>query len=94
MSEKLLEKLGAAVTISPISKEPSIIDIQKTSMISKGTFLVPPVRFNLVAVLGWEVIPEELVSSTLLLCRTVRIGSYRFVPPEPVSISKLFTSII
>lgn len=36
--------------------------------------------------LGIEKVPLEQVNSTLVLCRTVRIGSYRFVPPEPVSL--------
>ncbi|XP_044266946.1 uncharacterized protein LOC123012840 isoform X2 [Tribolium madens] len=70
VSEQLLEKLGAAVTISPISKEPSIVDIQKSSMTIRGS----------------EKVPFEQVNSTLLLCRTVRIGSYRFVPPEPIRV--------
>ncbi|EFA03603.1 hypothetical protein TcasGA2_TC013691 [Tribolium castaneum] len=70
VSEQLLEKLGASVTISPISKEPSTVDIQKSSMTVKGT----------------EKVPFEQVNSTLLLCRTIRIGSYRFVPPEPIRV--------
>jgi hypothetical protein len=72
VSEQLLEKLGASVTISPISKEPSIVDIQKTSIAH--------------SLKGIEKVPLEQVNSTLVLCRTVRIGSYRFVPPEPIRI--------
>ena len=46
MSEQLLEKLGASVTISPISKEPSIVDIQKTSIAAtlKGETLISVVQ--------------------------------------------------
>ncbi|XP_063914137.1 uncharacterized protein LOC135130642 isoform X2 [Zophobas morio] len=74
VSEQLLEKLGASVTISPISKEPSIVDIQKTSIAAT------------LKVLGGEKVPVEQINSVLVLCRTIRIGSYRFVPPEPIKI--------
>ncbi|KAJ8910989.1 hypothetical protein NQ315_010818 [Exocentrus adspersus] len=68
VNENILQKLGASITISPVTKEPSANEIQKHSIIkSKGQ------------------IEEEIkFVSTKIQCRTIRIGSYRFVPPEQV----------
>ncbi|CAH0556439.1 unnamed protein product [Brassicogethes aeneus] len=70
VNEQLLSKLGASISISPVTKEPSLTDIQKHVMnkfhgINQD--ILNPVSMN-------------------LLCRTVRIGSYRFVPTEKILI--------
>ncbi|KAF7287034.1 hypothetical protein GWI33_002419 [Rhynchophorus ferrugineus] len=66
VNEQLLKSLGASVTISPVTKEPSLSDVKKH------------VR---------KVIGESIKNIKISLkCRTVRIGSYRFYPPEDVVI--------
>lgn len=66
VSEQLLKNLGASISISPITKEPSLTEIKKH-------------------------VRKQPADSTEyikigLTCRTVRIGSYRFVPASDVFI--------
>ncbi|XP_060518114.1 uncharacterized protein LOC132696950 [Cylas formicarius] len=73
VSEQLLKSLGASVTISPVTKEPSLTEMKKH--ICKD-------------------LPETVKSLTMVLkCRTVRVGSYRFAPPEEIIIDSRSVSI-
>ncbi|XP_056631057.1 uncharacterized protein LOC130441410 isoform X1 [Diorhabda sublineata] len=73
-SENLLQKLGSSVTISPISKEPSTIDIQRHCSSSSNTSTKSL---------------DEKDLSTKLKCRTVRIGTYRCTPSDEIVIDSL-----
>ncbi|KAL3281480.1 hypothetical protein HHI36_004689 [Cryptolaemus montrouzieri] len=71
INENILQKLGSAITLSPIKKEPSVSDIQKTTTNIDNE----KTKLNL-----------ENLKSIFLQCRTVRIGSYRTIPKENVII--------
>ncbi|KAJ8985564.1 hypothetical protein NQ317_011524 [Molorchus minor] len=68
VSENILQKLGASITISPVTKEPSANDIQRHSSVKTK-------------IEGGE---EEQAASIVIECRTIRIGSYRCIPTEKV----------
>ncbi|XP_049821770.1 uncharacterized protein LOC109596804 isoform X3 [Aethina tumida] len=70
VGEHVLSKLGSSISISPISKEPSVKDIQKHVL---NKFNASPSD-------------SSCFYSMNLECRTVRIGSYRFVPNDKVLI--------
>ncbi|XP_066255314.1 uncharacterized protein [Euwallacea similis] len=66
VNEQLLNKLGASISISPITKEPSLTEIKKH------------VR---------RLTPDTSNCITISLkCRTLRIGSYRFIPADEVTL--------
>ncbi|KAK9879547.1 hypothetical protein WA026_006617 [Henosepilachna vigintioctopunctata] len=73
VNDNMLMKLGTAITLSPIiKKEPSMSDIQRTSAnIDGDTSNLYPENAKVVS----------------LQCRTARIGSYRTIPKENISIS-------
>ncbi|XP_018569684.1 uncharacterized protein LOC108909755 isoform X2 [Anoplophora glabripennis] len=72
VDDNILQKLGSSITISPVTKEPSTNDIQKHSIVKPKVAL--------------ESDEEDTFVSTSVKCRTIRIGSYRCVPPEKVII--------
>ncbi|KAJ8931084.1 hypothetical protein NQ314_016048 [Rhamnusium bicolor] len=72
VSENILQKLGASITISPVTKEPSTNDIQRHSIVKPKVPVLETDEDDIMFV------------STTIKCRTIRIGSYRFVPPEKV----------
>ncbi|CAG9825310.1 unnamed protein product [Phaedon cochleariae] len=78
LTENILQKLGASVTISPVTKEPSMNDLQRHS------------SQNSTASISDQ--PNDSIRMKLK-CRTVRIGSYRCIPIEEIQIDSAYTVI-
>lgn len=85
-AQKLVES-QSPVTLSAIRKEPSFSDIQQNNILEtpmeeakgKQVYCLVSIKKEFFNVLGN--IPDLLLE---VECRTIRIGSYRFVPPEMV----------
>nr|CAH7720990.1 unnamed protein product [Callosobruchus chinensis] len=71
LTDNLMQKLGASVTICPVTKEPSSNEI---------------LRHNSLRRTSSEESPDHDLSISMKF-RTIRIGSYRCIPSEKVSIN-------
>lgn len=78
LNASIIKKLGSSITVSPIKKEPSNSDLQKTaSSIEENSNE-----------------HSESQKNVAVHCRTIRIGSYRFVPKENVTIDYSSVNIL
>lgn len=85
MCDQWLNKLSGSISISPITKEPTLSDIKKH--VRKCKYFI--IKWYLVIILfAFVIVATESENSIniTLKCRTVRIGSYRFAPPDDVSV--------
>lgn len=86
--DQWLNKLGASISICPVTKEPSLSDIKKHVRKRKYFIIIIIIKwhFNTFFVCFIVVATEsDNPINITLKCRTVRIGSYRFVPRDDVS---------
>lgn len=84
--DQWLNKLGASISICPVTKEPSLSDIKK-HVRKRKYFIIIIIIIKYTFFLYFIVVATESDNpiNITLKCRTVRIGSYRFVPRDDVS---------